>query len=169
MKPFESAWFQSMGETRDTAQDDDATQGRIDTRDYALLADFRYALRSFLRFSESAAEQCGLTAQHYQALLVLRGCPEGQRYTINDLAQQLLIRHNSTVGLVDRLQTQGLVARATADDDRRKVCLRLTAKGARVLEKLAGVHREELRRIGPQLEQLVKQITHATGERSLDA
>jgi DNA-binding MarR family transcriptional regulator len=139
-------------------------QTKLATRDYALLAAFRFALRSFLHFSESAAEGSGLTAQHYQAMLVVRGCPEDQRITINDLAQQLLIRHHSAVGLVDRLERQGLVARESSPLDRRKVHLRLTAKGDRVLERLAGVHREELKRIGPQLKQLVQQITRATEE-----
>lgn len=165
MNPFESAWYKSVGQACDMAQSKTRSPDKLETRDYALLADFRFALRSFLHFSESAAAKCGLTAQHYQAMLALRGCPEGQRVTINDLAQQLLIRHNSAVGLVDRLQVQGLVARETSAEDKRKVYLRLTARGGRVLERLAGVHREELRRIGPQLEQLVEQITDATGER----
>jgi DNA-binding MarR family transcriptional regulator len=139
---------------------------KLDTHEYEQLAAFRYALRSFLRFSETEAEKGGLTAQHYQALLTLRACPEGSRLTINDLSRQLMIRHNSAVGLVDRLTKQGLVAREPSPEDGRKVCLRPTPKGDRVLEKLAAVHREELRRIGPQLEQLLRQITHATKERS---
>lgn len=130
----------------------------LDAGEYRQLASFRYALRSFLRFSEAAAEKVGLTAQHYQALLAICATPGG-RVTINDLAQQLLIRHNSAVGLVDRLNDQGLVAREPSPEDGRKVYLRLTAKGDRVLEKLAEVHREELLRIGPQLEALLQQIT----------
>lgn len=130
----------------------------LDAGEYQQLASFRYALRSFLRFSEAAAEKVGLTAQHYQALLAVCATPGG-RVTINDLAQQLLIRHNSAVGLVDRLSDQGLVAREPSPEDRRKVYLRLTAKGDRILEKLAEVHREELQRIGPQLEALLHQIT----------
>jgi DNA-binding MarR family transcriptional regulator len=130
----------------------------LEAGEYQQLASFRYALRSFLRFSEAAAEKVGLTAQHYQALLAVCATPGG-RVTINDLAQQLLIRHNSAVGLVDRLSNQGLVARAASPEDGRKVYLRLTAKGDRVLEKLAEVHRDELQRIGPQLEGLLHQIT----------
>jgi DNA-binding MarR family transcriptional regulator len=144
------------------AQDKRRRRISLDTDEYALLAAFRYALRSFLHFSESAAEGAGLSAHHYQAMLVVRGCPEDRRLTINDLAQQLLIRHNSAVGLVDRLHKQGLVVREPSPIDGRKVYLRLTAKGERVLERLAGVHREELRRIGPQLRQLLQQITRAT-------
>lgn len=146
------------------AQDDRRRAGKLDAREYALLASFRYALRSFLHFSESAAEGSGLTAQQYQAMLVVRGCSEDRRVTINDLAQQLLIRHNSAVGLVDRLHRQGLVAREPSPLDGRKVYLRLTSKGERVLDRLAGVHREELRRIGPQLRQLLQQITRAIEE-----
>jgi DNA-binding MarR family transcriptional regulator len=137
----------------------------LDTHEYEQLAALRYALRSFMRFSEAEAEKNGLTAQHYQALLTLRACPAGDRLTINDLSQQLMIRHNSAVGLVDRLTKQGLVMREPSPEDGRKVYLRLTAKGARVLGRLADVHREELLRIGPQLEDLLRQITHGTTER----
>lgn len=130
----------------------------LDASEYQQLASFRFALRSFLRFSEVAAEKVGLTAQHYQALLAVCATADGH-VTINDLAKQLLIRHNSAVGLVDRLTSQGLVSREPSPDDGRKVILRLTSKGDRVLQKLAEVHREELRRIGPQLEALLQQIT----------
>ena len=133
---------------------------KLDTHEYEQLAAFRYALRSFLRFSEAAAERVGLTAQHYQALLAVCATADGH-VTINDLAQQLLIRHNSAVGLVDRLTAQGLVAREPSPQDGRKVYLRLTSKGDRILEKLAEVHRAELRRIGPQLEALLHDITQA--------
>ena len=135
----------------------------LDASEYQQLASFRFALRSFLRFSEAAAEEVGLTAQQYQALLAVCATADGH-VTINDLAQQLLIRHNSAVGLVDRLTSQGLVSREPSPDDGRKVILRLTAKGDRVLEKLAEVHREELRRIGPQLETLLHLITQAEGD-----
>lgn len=137
----------------------------LEASEYQQLAEFRYALRRYLRFSESAAEQMGLTAQHYQAMLAICAGPEG-RLTINDLAQQLLIRHNSAVGLVDRLNKQGLAAREPSPQDRRKVHLRLTAKGDRVLARLAEVHREELRRIGPQLREQLQAIvpTHMGDE-----
>jgi DNA-binding MarR family transcriptional regulator len=135
----------------------------LDASEYQQLASFRYALRSFLRFSEAAAEKVGLTAQHYQALLAVCAAADGH-VTINDLAQELLIRHNSAVGLVDRLTAQGLLAREPSAEDGRKVYLRLTSKGDRVLEKLAEVHREELRRIGPQLEALLHDITGAKAD-----
>lgn len=132
---------------------------KLSTRDYAQLAAFRHALRGFLRFSEAAAADAGLTGQHYQAMLILRACLEDRRVTINDLAQQLLIRHNSAVELVDRLAGENLVAREISSADRRKVELRLTGHGREVLAKLAAMHRRELERIGPLLKRFFAQVS----------
>jgi DNA-binding MarR family transcriptional regulator len=124
----------------------------ITNEDYARLAAFRLVLRGFLHFSEEAAAEVGLTGQHYQALLILRGWPPDLPMTINDLAQQLFLKHNSAVGLVDRLAGDGLLVRAPSSVDRRKVELRLTARGSRLLARLAERHRSELQRIAPELE-----------------
>ena len=131
----------------------------LSTEDYARLAAFRYALRKFLRFSEAAAAESGITGQHYQAMLILRACPEERRITINDLAQQLLIKHNSAVELVDRLVQQDLVMRESSSADRRKVELRLTVRGRQMLARLAATHRRELRRIGPVLERFFAELS----------
>jgi DNA-binding MarR family transcriptional regulator len=139
---------------------------RLRTSDYARLAAFRGALREFLRFSEDAAAKVGLTTQHYQAMLILRAWPDGESATINDLAGELLIKHNSAVGLVDRLVGEGLIVRAPSTADRRKVELRLSARGRQVLAKLAGMHRRELERIGPVLKQLIADVF---GERDAGA
>ncbi len=124
---------------------------KLVTRDYAQLAAFRHALRGFMRFSEAAAAEVGLTTRHYHAMLVLRGCLDRQRLSISDLAQQLFIKHNSAVGLVDRLARESLIVREPSSIDRRRVELHLTGRGRRVLAKLAAMHRHELRRIGPEL------------------
>ena len=127
----------------------------LDTADYARLAAFRQGLREFLRFSEEAAARAGLSAQHYQAMLILRAQSAGEGITIADLAKQLLIKHNSAVGLVDRLQNEGLVRREASASDRRKVFVELSARGRTVLSKLAETHRRELERIGPELKRLI--------------
>jgi len=136
---------------------------KLATRDYAQLASFRHALRGFLRFSEAAAAKEGLTSQHYQAMLILRGWPDGQAVSINDLAQQLLIKHNSAVGLVDRLANEGLVVREASTVDRRKVELRLSSRGREVLARLAAMHREELRRIGPLMKRFFSELARDQG------
>jgi len=143
---------------------------RFADEEYERLAAFRHALRRFLHFSESAAGKMGITAQQYHALLVVRVRSDGHPPAINDLARQLLIKHNSAVGLVDRLVDQGLLVRKPALDDERKVHLSLTEKGSRVLERLASIHREELLRAGPRMEKLLREIvSSAYGARPADA
>jgi len=132
----------------------------LTTDDYARLAGFRHAVRAFLHFSEEAAAEAGLTGRHYQALLILRGWTSDEPATINDLAQQLFLKHNSTVGVVDRLEAEGLLAREPSSVDRRKVGLRLTPRGSKVLAKLVDRHRAELQRIGPELERFFHDLTH---------
>jgi len=128
------------------------------TEDYAQLAAFRRVLRGFLRFSELAAAEVGLTAQHYQAMLILRSCPPEQPVSISELAAQLLIKHNSAVGLVDRLEQQRLILRESSSIDRRKIELRLTRRGREVLAKLASMHHRELQRIGPDLHDFFNEL-----------
>jgi DNA-binding MarR family transcriptional regulator len=132
---------------------------RLTTADYAQLAAFRKALRGFLRFGETAAADAGLTSRHYQAMLILRACPTGSRVTINDLAHELFIQHNSAVGLVDRLAQEKLIVRKASSVDRRKVELRLTGRGREVLARLAAAHRRELQRIGPILKQFFTELS----------
>ena len=134
---------------------------KLSKADYETLASFRYALRQFLHFSEEAAEAVGLTPQQHQALLAIRGFPGRDWVTIGELAERLQIRHHSAVGLVDRLAVQKLVTRTLAEDDRRQVHVVLTANGLSILEQLAAVHRAELRRIGPQINQLLAQLEAA--------
>ena len=135
----------------------------VSKEEYEHLGAFRHALRQFLRFSEEAAKEVGLTPQQHQALLAVMGFPGRQRITIGELAERLQVRHHSAVGLVDRLVSQGLVAREPAEDDRRLVYVALTPHGAEILERLAVVHQEELRRIGPHLNQLLQDLSGDEG------
>lgn len=136
------------------------------TADYVKLASFRYALRSFLHFSESVTARAGLTSQQYQALLVVRSRAGSAPVSIADLAQQLLIKHNSAVGLADRLVAQGLVVRERIPENRRKVQLSLTSKGEYVLSRLASVHRAKLRRIGPDINRVLDDLAGAWRQRT---
>ncbi|MGZ6347534.1 MAG: MarR family winged helix-turn-helix transcriptional regulator [Anaerolineales bacterium] len=132
---------------------------RIQKSEYQALAEFRYALRHFLRFSAKAAESIGLTPKQHQALLAIQGFPGRERITISELAERLQIRHHSAVGLVDRLCAQGLLLRKRSTQDRRQVFIGLTAKGAKDLEKLSTAHKEELKRIEPQLRRLMENLS----------
>ncbi len=130
--------------------------------EYETLAEFRYALRHYLSFSKSAVEKAGITLQQYQALLFIIGYPGKDQITIRDLAERLQVQHHSAVGLVDRLEEQGLVRRNHNEVDRRQVLIGLTPRGIEALESLASLHREELRHLGPQLRAMLEQITNLT-------
>ena len=125
---------------------------------YETLAALRFALRQFLHFSEEAAKEAGLTPQHHQALLAIKGFPGRDYVTVGELAERLQIRHHSAVGLVDRLVLEKLVSREPSREDRRQVLIRLTGQGEEVLEKLAAAHHEQLRRIGPEWSELLQRL-----------
>ena len=130
----------------------------ISKNELEALSTFRYALRQFLRFSDEAARAVGLTPQQHQALLSIHGHPARDQVTMSELAERLQIRHHSAVGLVDRLVALKLVKREGGRADRRQVFVRLTRAGASVLDRLSAAHREELRRLGPQLVELITQL-----------
>lgn len=119
--------------------------------DYTALAEFRYALRKFLAFSEDAAAEAGLTSQQHQALLVIKSLWKGQGLPVGVLAERLLIRQHSTVELVDRLSRLGLVSRNPDPQDRRRVLVALTEEGEQRLRTLSYAHLAELRAVGPML------------------
>ena len=125
---------------------------------YETLAAFRYALRRFIHFSEEAAHAAGITAQQYQALLAIKGFPARDNVTVGELAERLQLRHHSAVGLIDRLVTEKLVVRAPSAGDRRQVIIQLTNRGEKIVEKIAAVHREQLKRIGPEISQLLERL-----------
>ncbi len=130
----------------------------INKAEYEILANFRYALRQFVRFSETAARAGGITPQQHQVLLTIAGFPGREQVTMSELAERLQIRHHSAVGLVDRLVAQALVTRENSEVDRREVYICLTPRGNEILAQLSAAHREELRRIGPQLHLLLEQL-----------
>ena len=123
------------------------------------LAEFRYELRRFLLFSESAALEAGLQPQQHQLLLQVAGAPENTAVTISYAAERLGLKHNSAVDLVDRSEREGLLERNTDTDDRRRAILRVTRKGRLVLGRLAGGHAKELNELAPRLTRALKHIS----------
>ena len=119
--------------------------------EYQALAEFRYQLRCFLRFSEQAARAVGLEPQQHQLLLALKGLPEGRIATVGELAERLQIQHHSMVELIDRMVDRNLLERSRGESDQRKVIINLTPYGDEVLRKLSLLHRTELRSSGPAL------------------
>jgi DNA-binding MarR family transcriptional regulator len=131
--------------------------GKANGVDYQALAQFRYQLRIFLAFSETAAERQGLTSQQHQALLGIKGFVDPGPATIGDLARFLLIRHHSAVELINRMEKRGLIKRASDPEDARRVHLRLTSKGEQKLRAISRVNLGELRRAAsPAMARLLK-------------
>jgi DNA-binding MarR family transcriptional regulator len=101
---------------------------------------FRYRLRSFLRFSEDAARDVGITVLQYQLLLHVCGFPGRDWATISELAERLQSQLHGVVALVSRCEELGLVRRRQSRRDRRQVEVHLLAKGRKCLEQLAFEH-----------------------------
>ena len=133
-------------------------QSVLAERDYRALARFRHALRVFLRFSEDAARQEGLTPGQHQLLLAVRGYPSDEAPTIGDVADYLQLQHHSVVELVDRAVAARLVRRDADVHDRRRQRLSLTATGSKTLERLSAAHRSELRKFRDQMNDVLHQL-----------
>lgn len=126
---------------------------QLSAGDYSALGEFRYRIRRFLHFSESAARLEGLEPQQHQLLLTVRSLEQPEGPTIRELAEHLWIRHHSAVGLIDRMEERGLIERVRGAGDRRQVRVRLTRSGEEKLRHLSVIHRDELRNSGPALVQ----------------
>ena len=92
----------------------------------AALAEFCFELRSFLHFSECAAQEAGLHPEQHQLLLQLAAAPKGVGVTIAYAAERLGLKHNSAVELVDRAESEGAVARTEDAADKRRAVLQVT-------------------------------------------
>lgn len=119
--------------------------------DYRRLLEFRTGLRRFQHWSAARAAEEGLSSTRHQLMLAVRGHPDRRGPTIGEVADYLLLRHHSAVGLVDRAEEAGLVRRVPDRDNHRVVRIRLTATGTRRLARLSALHLEELARLGPRL------------------
>jgi uncharacterized protein YeaO (DUF488 family)/DNA-binding MarR family transcriptional regulator len=126
--------------------------------DYRELLRLRTGLRQFLHMSEDFAREVGLTPAQHQLLLAVRGHDDPVGPTIGDVATYLLLRHHSTVELVDRAVAAGLVRRRADRKDARAVRLLLTAAGKRSLEQLSSRNLAELRRLAEHFRPLLDDL-----------
>ncbi|MGC2767075.1 MAG: MarR family transcriptional regulator [Candidatus Acidiferrum sp.] len=124
---------------------------KITEKEYRALGGLRYLIRRFLQEGDVTAKQAGLEPQQYLLLLAIRGLPPGQEATISTLANRLLLRHHSTVELVDRMEAHGYVRRLRGREDRRQVLVSLQPRGARLLERVVEKRIIELRANGREL------------------
>jgi DNA-binding MarR family transcriptional regulator len=112
------------------------------------VAEFRCALRRFLRHSERIARKSGLTPQRYLLLLMIKGAPDGsQRSTVTELAERLQLAQSSVTELVRRAEEVGLLTREQSRDDGRVAHLGLTQEGERRLAGSFTSHAAERREL----------------------
>jgi DNA-binding MarR family transcriptional regulator len=129
---------------------------------YKLMAEFRYQIRRFLRFSEDTARAAGLEPQQYQLMLALKGMSADVHPRVGEIAERLQIQHHSTVELVDRLARRGLIKRRRSDSDRREVMLELTPRGDKVIQEIGLRHWAEYREMAPHLIVSLKKVIRET-------
>ena len=127
----------------------DAAGGDVSKEEIEQLAALRYALRQFSRKTEIEARRAGLTPQQYLLLLAIKGFPGRETASITELAERLQIRHNAVIGLVNRAEERGLVAReqSAPGEDRRIVRVRVMPAGDATLQRLASALRDERKRV----------------------
>jgi DNA-binding MarR family transcriptional regulator len=155
------------GDQEDTPAASAGQPVKLDGSDYRLLSEFRFLIRCFLEFSETAAVRAGLTTRQHQALLAIKGVRENAVPTIGYLANRLRIQHHSAVELVDRLAEAGMMIRAQDSNDRRRVKLELTDLAERQLAQLSSSHMAELERLRPALLNILEQaeaMSHDEGD-----
>jgi DNA-binding MarR family transcriptional regulator len=126
--------------------------------DFQAMAELRYQIRRFLRFSETAARQAGIEPQQHQLLLAIRGLPGNLKPTIGVVAERMQLQHHSTVELIDRLVDRGLLCRLRATDDRRQVLVKLTRNGEEFLKTLSLHHLQELQSAGPTFVKVLQNL-----------
>lgn len=131
---------------------------RLEESDYRLLRAFRGELRTFLRWSEEAAHEAGLTPALHQLLLVLCGHPDRPGPTVGEVARELRVRHHSAVELAHRAEESGLIERHRDPDDHRQVRLRLTARGRERLEELTRRHLPRIEQLARSLQAVVERV-----------
>ena len=123
--------------------------------DYARVADFRAALRAFLRKSERTARRAGLTPQRYLLLLMIKGAADGsEQSTVTELAVRLQLAQSTVTELVRRAEEAGLIERERSAADGRVAFLSLTDEGERRLERTHTSLAEERDRLRRAFEHL---------------
>jgi len=126
---------------------------------YVALATFRYELRRFMAFSETAAHGAGLPAQQHQALLAIAGFDGEGAPTVGTLSERLMIAPHTATELTSRMVEADLISKVPSAEDRRKVRLALTPKAESLLADLSAAHLRELKSLEPALNAALSRLT----------
>src|SRR5919205_286829 len=120
----------------------------LTAEEVAHVAEFRAALRSFMRKSERNARAAGLTPQRYLLLLMIKGASGGrEQSTVTELADRLQLAQSTVTELVRRAEEAGLIERTQSSADARVAHLRVTDEGERRLAKAFTSNEQERRQL----------------------
>jgi DNA-binding MarR family transcriptional regulator len=136
----------------------------LEQSDFEHLLELRTGLRRFLRWSEQQAQAAGLTPAKHQLLLAIKGHPDPAGPTIGEIADYLVLRHHSAVGLIDRAVSDGLVKRSADPTSKSVVRVTLTEAGSAKLDALAEAHLQELAHLAPTMRALWRALERADGD-----
>jgi DNA-binding MarR family transcriptional regulator len=136
----------------------------LDDSDFEHLLELRTGLRRFMHWSEEQAKAAGLTPAKHQLLLAIRGHPDPAGPTVGEIADYLVLRHHSAVGLIDRAVGDGLVQRIPDAASKSVVHVTLTPAGTHKLNTLAETHLQELAHLGPTMRTLWQALEPADGD-----
>jgi DNA-binding MarR family transcriptional regulator len=131
--------------------DPDQAPEAVDDAGYARLAALRAGIRTYLAWAEQRARDHGMTPAQVQLALAIRAHGAAAGPTVTELADTLLLRHHSVVGLIDRAEHAGLVQRARDPEHPTRVRVRLTREGADRLQRLSALHLRWLAEHGPDI------------------
>jgi DNA-binding MarR family transcriptional regulator len=120
-------------------------------RETALTKDDRLDLRVWFRLLTCATliersvrqglrEEFGITLPKFDLLSQLDRAEEG--LTMGELSRRLMVTNGNVTGLIDRLVTEGLVARQPAPHDRRAQLVRLTPAGKQAFDAMIPKHQD---------------------------
>jgi DNA-binding MarR family transcriptional regulator len=136
--------------------------GPLTADEVARVAEFRAALRRFLRTSERNARSAGLTPQRYLLLLMIKGAADrSEQSTVTQLAERLQLAQSTVTELVRRAEETGLVERERSSSDGRIANLRLTADGERRLAQSFTSNETERQALRAAFAHLEGQVLHS--------
>jgi DNA-binding MarR family transcriptional regulator len=97
-----------------------------------VIVHIRKIIRAIELHSRYLVQCCGLTGPQ---LVVMKEISGGGEATVGEVARRISLSHATVSGILDRLESRGLVRRVRGCADRRNVLVTLTDSGVRVLDE----------------------------------
>lgn len=103
----------------------------------ALMRDLVRAYQAFYDYDEEHIRQLGLTVPQFDVICTL-GNTSG--LMMGQIAEKTLVTKGTLTGIIDRLESKGLVRREVPPENRRCFIVVLTSKGQQLFEEIFPAH-----------------------------